>query len=56
MANVTQQPPPGLLFAERFAAYESSYLRIRPHRGAMAEIVKPVAAELEPLGFEDWHL
>src|ERR1039458_4761361 len=56
MANVTQHLPPSLLFAQGFAAGIASDLGIRPHGGGMGEIFKAVAAESEPLGFEDRYL
>jgi hypothetical protein len=53
MANVTQQPRPRLLLGKRLAAYISSYRGVCPHRGAVDEIVKAMAAEPQPLCFED---
>jgi hypothetical protein len=56
MAIVTKHPTPRLFFAKGFAAYVSSHVGICPHGGALVEIVKPVAPEFEPLGFEDRYL
>src|SRR6202034_344411 len=56
MADVTKHPPPRLFFAKGLATYVSSYVGICPHLGAVVEIVKPMAAEFEPLGFKDRYL
>jgi hypothetical protein len=53
MTKVAQEPRPGLLFRERFAADVSSNLGIRPHCGGLEKIIKAMPAESKAFGFED---
>jgi hypothetical protein len=44
---------PVIVFGIGLAADVPSHIGVCPHRGATDEIVDPMAAEFEPLGFED---
>jgi hypothetical protein len=53
MANVSQQSAPNFFFSQRFSTYESSYLRVRPHRSALRKIIEAMTAQYEPASFEN---
>jgi hypothetical protein len=54
MANVPQQSAPAFLFSQRLSTYVSSYLWVRPHRGALRKIIEAMTAKYKPGSFEDW--
>ena len=56
MADIPQQPRPRLLFGKRLAPDVTSYDGVRPHRGAVVEIVEAMAAEFKPACFEDRYV
>lgn len=52
MPGVAQKPRPALFFRQRPLHNVTRDLRVRPHRGAVTEILDAMPPQQEPLGFE----